>query len=396
VSHAHAAMPVLAGVSARLEEERRAGLAPAMAAVVLAGGEPVHGSWHGTLPGAWGTPRHLVPADLFDVASITKVMATTTLALLLAEEGALALEDPVGRWLPGFDGAVRVRHLLAHSSGLPGHAKLYERAMADPVASAAFLPPDRRPTLDGLGAAFARGEALLREGVLGAPLEAAPGARAVYSDLGFLALGWVLEACGGDRLARLAARRVFGPLGLRETAFLDGRDPVVARSFARGRDFAPTEECPHRHEVNRGAVNDDNAWALGGAAGHAGLFSTAGDVAAFGQAWLDALRGRPGALPERSARWARRDPEVGGSTRALGWDTPSAEGSTIGTRLGKGPRGAIGHLGWTGCSLWIDLDAELVCVLLTNHCHPGGTDRARLNPFRARFHDTVADALGIG
>jgi CubicO group peptidase (beta-lactamase class C family) len=269
--------------------------------------------------------------------------------------------------------------------------------MIDPVGGSVFLPPGERPPFEALAPAFARGEAILRAAVLSEPLEADAGTRAVYSDLGFLALGWIVEAAAGDRLSRLAARRLFEPLGLRSTGFLDGLDGPAALAFARGRTFAPTEWCVHRQEVNQGAVNDDNAWAAGGGTGHAGLFSTPADVAAVGQAWLMALGGVSGVIPaDAAALFARRDASVAGSTRALGWDTPSAEGSTIGSRLGRGPRGAIGHLGWTGCSLWIDLDQELVCALLTNHCHPDGSDRARLNPFRARFHDAVADALGIG
>jgi CubicO group peptidase (beta-lactamase class C family) len=147
--------------------------------------------------------------------------------------------------------------------------------------------------------------------------------------------------------------------------------------------------------VNQGAVNDDNAWAMGGAAGHAGLFSTALDVAALGQAWLDALRGRRSIVPaDAAAAFARRDPTPG-STRALGWDTPSAQGSSLGTRLGRGRRGAIGHLGFTGTSLWIDVDAEVVAALLTNRVHPT-RENERIRAFRPRFHDAVADALGIG
>jgi len=393
-----APMPALAGVSALLDAARAEGIAPALTAAILRGGEPLHASLHGGLPAP--SPRPLQAGDLFDVASLTKVMATTSVVVQLVAEGRLDVDAAAGRWLPGFDrgdrARVTVRHLLTHTSGLPGWRPLYERAMADPVAGRAFLPPGERPPLEALGQPFARGEALLREAVLAEPLEAAPGARAVYSDLGFLALGWIVEAAGGDRLARLASRRVFGPLGLHATGFVDGRDPAAALEFSRGRSFAPTERCSHRHEVNQGAVNDDNAWAAGGGTGHAGLFSTAIEVASLGQAWLDALRGGRGVIPREAVPFARRDAGVPGSTRALGWDTPSAEGSTIGARLGRGRRGAIGHLGWTGCSLWIDLDQELVCALLTNHCHPGGTDRARLNPFRARFHDAVADALDIG
>jgi CubicO group peptidase (beta-lactamase class C family) len=390
--------PALAGVSATLELARSGGIAPALGAAVLRGGVVIHASTHGEIPAP--APRPLRADDLFDVASLTKVMATTSVAVQLVAEGRLDLDAPASRWLPGFEGGGRerilVRHLLAHSSGLPGWRPLFDRAMADPEAGLAFLPPEERPPLDALALAFARGEAILREAVLAEPLEAEPGARAVYSDLGFLALGWVVEAAGGDRLSRLASRRVFGPLGLRSTGFVDGLDAAAALPFAGGHAFAPTERCVHRHEVNQGAVNDDNAWVAGGGTGHAGLFSTPLDVASLGQAWLDALRGGRGVIPREALSFARRDESAPGSTRALGWDTPSAEGSTLGTRLGRGRRGAIGHLGWTGCSLWIDVDHELVCALLTNHCHPGGTDRARLNPFRVRFHDAVAEALDIG
>jgi CubicO group peptidase (beta-lactamase class C family) len=147
--------------------------------------------------------------------------------------------------------------------------------------------------------------------------------------------------------------------------------------------------------VNRGAVNDDNAWAAGGAAGHAGLFSTARDAAALGQAWLDALHGRAGPVPaEVAAEFARRD-GTPGTTRALGWDTPSGQGSALGSRLGRAGRGAIGHLGYTGTSLWIDVEREVVVALLTNRVHPSAGNEA-IRAFRPRFHDAVADALGIG
>jgi CubicO group peptidase (beta-lactamase class C family) len=146
--------------------------------------------------------------------------------------------------------------------------------------------------------------------------------------------------------------------------------------------------------VNRGAVNDDNAWAMGGAAGHAGVFSTARDVAAFGQAWLDALRGCavPAVPAAVAAELARRD-GTPGTTRALGWDTPSEEGSSLGTRLGRKGR-TIGHLGFTGTSLWIDAEQEVVVALLTNRVHPS-RDNELIRAFRPRFHDVVAEALGI-
>jgi serine-type D-Ala-D-Ala carboxypeptidase len=181
------------------------------------------------------------------------------------------------------------------------------------------------------------------------------------------------------------------PLGLATTFFLREGSAATAERRAR-HGFAATRRTPARGVIV-GAVDDDNAFAMGGVGGHAGLFSTAEEVAALGQAWLDALAGRSRWLSAAiAARFAAREP---GSERALGWDTPSQEGSSLGDRLGRGPRGAIGHLGFTGCSLWLDLDHGVACGLLTNHVHPDGPDKVRLKAFRARFHDTVAEALGI-
>ena len=387
----------LPAVANALEEARREGVAPALSAAIFRRGTAVHASWHGELPAP--APRPLGRDDLFDLASLTKVMATATLAALLVDEGALDLDAPVAARLPGFEAGgkagVTARHLLAHSSGLPGWRPYFEAAAADPAAGAAFLPPAERPPFAGLRVAFRRGRELVRAAVLAEPLEAPPGTRAVYSDPGFLALGFLLEELLGEPLSAAAERRVLLPLGLRSTFFLDGLDPERRWRRAEVRTFVPTEACQHRHEVNQGAVNDDNAWAMGGAAGHAGLFSNALEVAAFGHAWLQALRGRPSLVPARAAaEFARRDPTPG-STRALGWDTPSAEASSFGTRLGRGKRGAIGHLGFTGTSLWIDLDAELVVALLTNRIHPS-RDSEKIRAFRPHFHDVVAEALGIG
>ncbi len=389
---------VLAAVSGALEEGRRDGVAPALSAAVLRGGALVHASWHGEIP----VPgrRALRRDDLFDVASLTKVLATATVAAQLVEEGALGLDERVASRLPGFEAGgkerVTVRQLLAHSSGLPAWRPYFELAASDPVAAAAFLPPDRRPPAAALAPAFARGRDLLRGAVLAEPLEAPPGERALYGDPAFIALGLLLEAIAREPLARLAERRVFRPLGLSATFYLDGLDPESARARSEGRSFAPTGRCDHRHEIAQGAVDDDNAWAAGGVAGHAGVFSTALDVVALGQAWLDAALGRTSIVPgAAAAEFVRRD-ATPGSERALGWDTPSRGSTSLGDRLGRGRRGAIGHLGFTGCSLWVDLDAEVVCALLTNHVHPRGADKPRIRAFRRKFHDAVAEALGIG
>jgi CubicO group peptidase (beta-lactamase class C family) len=394
----------LSGVAEVLEAGRAEGIAPALAAWVRAAGSTVHASFHGevALPQAQGDGverRPLEPGDAFDVASLSKVMATTGLAAQLVAEGRLELDAPAARYLPGLERAgkagVTVRQLLAHAGGLPAYRPYHEQVARDPVAGAAFLPPGDRPPPEALRGAFLGGRGLVARLVCAEPLEAPAGSRALYSDVGFMAMGLLLERTAGQSLAALAGSRLFRPLGLRSTFFLDGVDLEAARAHAAGRTFLPTGECPHRHEVNRGAVNDDNAWAMGGVAGHAGLFSTAEEVAALGQAWLDALDGRPSVIPADAARtFARRD-ATPGSDRALGWDTPGAQ-SSLGDRLGRGPRGAIGHLGYTGTSLWIDLDGGLVCALLTNHTHPSGVaQRERIRGFRRRFHDAVARAVGL-
>ena len=358
--------PALAPVTAVLEAGRREGVAPGLSAAVRVRGQLVHLSWQGEAE-VVPARRALGERDLLDVASLTKVMATGSLAALLVAGGALELDAPARRWLPALPddkAGITVRHLLAHASGLPAWRDLAARRRGREAAIAAAM---------------------------GEPLEAAPGARAVYSDLGFVLLGAVVEAAGGAPLDALFEERVARPLGLADTLFA-GVDSAPRRA---GRSFAATRQTPGRGVI-RGAVDDDNAFAMGGVAGHAGLFSTAADVAAFGQAWLEALAGRSrwlGAVT--SGRFAARD-ATPASSRALAWDTPERDGpSTIGTRLGRGPRGAIGHLGFTGCSLWIDLDREVICALLTNHVHPRGADKARMNVFRARFHDAVAEALGV-
>ncbi len=383
--------PVVDVVEAALRE----GVAPAVASTVLVGGAVVHAAASGD---AQRTPtrRALADGDLFDLASVTKPYVGSVVARLV-DRGVLDLDDAVSRWLPGFRSggkeAVTVRHLLAHASGLPAWRPLFERAGADPVARTAFAAPARRPGPAALVAAFRRGRELAEEAVSAEPLEAAPGTRAAYSDLGFIALGLVVERICGVPLDAAVEAEVTAPLSLRTTTFLPGLDPARAAARRAGRTFVPTRRSAARAgEVVCGTADDDNAWMMGGVAGHAGLFATAADVAAFGQAWLDALAGRTRWLsPTTAALFAARD-ATPGSERALGWDTPSREGSALGTRLGRGPRGAIGHLGFTGTSLWLDRDRELACALLTNHVHPDGSDRERIRAFRARFHDAVADA----
>jgi CubicO group peptidase (beta-lactamase class C family) len=390
--------PVIKPIQSLIERALDEGVAPCISAMVLSKGEVLHASAQG-LAQLEPERRVLQPNDLFDVASVTEVMATTTLAAIFFAEGRLGLDEPVATYLQPFaragKGRVTIRHLLAHSSGLPAWRPYFELVAHDEIGSAAFLPPATRPSGDRLAPAMVRGRRLIRDAVTGESLEAQPDERTACTDLGFMVLGWLLEHVGGAGLDDLAAKRVFAPLGLTSTFFFDEADPGVAAERRRGCSFVATERCAHRQEINCGSVNDDNAWALGGVAGHAGLFSTACEVARLGQAWLDAVRGRPGLLdPETARLFTKRGTFATESTRALGWDTPGPEGSQLGTRLGRGKGGAFGHLGFTGTSLWIDVDREVVCALLTNRCHPT-RENQKIRTFRPQFHDAVAEALGF-
>ncbi len=318
---------------------------------------------------------------IFDLASLTKVMATTTSLMLLVEQGALALDDPVAKHLPAFGErgkeAVTVRHLLAHAGGLhpwrgfhepllERERKKGERILATPAAKEWVLQSIER-------------SALVHE----------PGSAAVYGDLDFIVLGALVEALAGRPLERFCDERVFRPLGLAETGFVPVGEGAPALAEPRRRRFAATENCPWRGRILWGEVHDPNAWAMGGVAGHAGLFAPAADVMRFAEAWLDAWHGRPSPLPAAGVRrFAERQGLPAGSDWALGWDTPSDGASSSGSRLSKT---SIGHLGFTGTSLWIDLEQEAVVVMLTNRVHLV----AKRSKFGLRpvVHDLVMEAF---
>lgn len=292
---------------------------------------------------------------IFDLASLTKVIATTSIAMRLCEAGTLDLEAPVWRYLPAWrddrHARVRVRHLLDHSSGLPAHERLWERA---------------------------RGRADFESAIHACAMDRAPGEAAVYSDLGFMILGFILEDQAGapldDQMRELA--------GAIDAPTLGYRPPLSSRSV-----IAPTEFDPWRDRLLVGEVHDENAAALDGVAGHAGVFGTAGDVGAFARAVLRTFVQAPRALASASLMraFATRS-AVPGSSRALGWDTMLPT-SSCGRRLSSA---AIGHTGFTGTSLWIDPERDLYVVLLTNRVHPTRRNDG-IRAVRSRLHDAVVD-----
>ncbi|NNL85132.1 MAG: serine hydrolase, partial [Myxococcales bacterium] len=295
--------------------------------------------------------------SVFDLASLTKPIATTTAIMLLIADGKVALEDPVAKHIPAFaereKDAVTVRHLLTHSSGLRPWRGYHEL----------LLEKERKRGERWM--CTEEGRAFILERVIKSALVHEPGTAAVYGDLDFIALGAVVEAVSGERLDAFCRERIFEPLGLTETSFRPlGDDAPEALPRAR---IAATEECPFRERVVWGEVHDPNAYAMGGVAGHAGLFAPAADVMRFAEVVLEVWHGRSELLPRELVRnFATRQKLPPESDWALGWDTPTAGVSSSGQYFSAA---SIGHLGFTGTSLWIDLEREAIVVFLTNRIH---------------------------
>jgi serine-type D-Ala-D-Ala carboxypeptidase len=300
----------------------------------------------------------------FDLASLSKVMATTTMAALLYQSGLLDLEMPVAAVVPEFAstdygiadpqrGEISFRMLLAHSSGLPAHLLLYESAS----------------TRDELVRMACQ-----------APLSAEPGMRAEYSDLGFIILGEALTRLADEDIDSFCQREVFGPLGMARTGFnpLPEQEPSIPPTV---------NDVTFRKRIIQGEVNDENASVMGGVAGHAGLFAPAEDVAGFAQVMLSG--GGPILRPEIIALFTRREVSPPETSRTLGWDTPSAP-SQAGQYFSTG---SFGHLGYTGTSLWIDPERQISITLLTNRTWPDNKNKA-IQQVRPRFHDAVMENLG--
>ncbi len=326
-----------------------------------------------THPAGAGAP--VTPETVYDVASVTKPVATTAILMKLVAAGRVDLDTRARSLLPELCAAgseeITLRQLAGHASGLPAHRCFYERLVRG----------------ERMGAPSAR-EAILR--MAGATaLEYRPGAKAVYSDLGFMLLGFFLERATGERLDALTSRLVTEPLGMSATRFVDlDAEPPAPRPSP----VAPTELCPRRGLVV-GEVHDDNAHAAGGVLGHAGLFSTAADLGRFSREMIAAARGEKSSFDRDVVREffsARAAPDT---SRVLGWDTPS-DPPVISHAGDLWPRDGVGHLGFTGCSIWLDPRGGRYVVLLTNSVHFGRDDiRLRLRAFRRDVMDAVVRRL---
>jgi len=367
-----AGLPVKSPASVGMSARRLDAIARVVQRGIAAGGYPgaavVVGRkgavvWeHGFGRLSWGTSTaHVTPdGTIYDLASLTKVVGTTTAIMVLYDQGRISLDAPVVSYVPAFTGgykdSVTIRELLAHRSGLPAGRELWRLATS----------PDEA-----------------RRYVLDTPLECRPGDCFIYSDLCADVLGMVVEAVSGERLDVFLDEHVFGPLGMNDTFFRPA-DSLKTR-------VAPTELTPPRGYPLQGEVHDENAYALGGIAGHAGLFSSAADLAVFAQMMLNGgeYNGTRIVSDTTVTAFTRRAQ----GTRALGWDTCDGGGDgSCGRFLSER---AYGHTGFTGTSLWIDPDRQMFVVLLTNRVHAARARRPAkvIADVRADLADAAAVAV---
>ncbi len=355
----------LRSAQAVVVEAVRSRVFPGGVAVVGRGGKLVSEWAFGHLD--YGDESPPVALDtIYDVASLTKVVVTATLAMIFYERGKLRLDARVGEYLPEFAGdgkeGVTVADLLSHSSGILWWKDLYRSTQED-------------------GSISEVKDWYVKE-ICPLPLDYPPRTKSVYSDLGTILLGEVLERAAGRRLDEMARDEILDLVGMGQTWF---KPPQSLKDR-----IAPTGTSSWRDRVLVGEVHDDNAFAMGGVAPHAGLFSTGSDLAAFAQTMLNGgvLEGRRVVGRSTVELFTRRVDGISGSSRALGWDTPSRN-STAGRYFSSS---SYGHLGFTGTSLWIDPIRDLFVVLLTNRMSPS-RDQETINSVRASFHDAVMEAL---
>ena len=304
---------------------------------------------------------------IFDLASLTKPLATTLAVMYLVQNRHITVEDSLGKLLPAFQAGdkaeIKLKHLLYHNSGLPDYRPYYQKLSKIPMGS-------RRAALRR----FLVEESLIQ------PI----GEKVLYSDLGFMILAWVVEHVARRRLDHFVADEIYHPLGLKQLFF------NVNNAADPHRTFAATENCQWRREILVGKVHDENASVVGGIEGHAGLFGSAGDV--YGLliellcTYHEQIRG--GLFdPDLLHQFFKRLP---GTDKAMGFDMPLKKGASCGQGFSQN---SVGHLGFTGTSFWMDLESATIVVLLTNRVHPT-RENERIKLFRPRLHDAIMNTLG--
>ncbi|MDG4475502.1 serine hydrolase domain-containing protein [Thiovibrio frasassiensis] len=319
--------------------------------------------------------KRVTAVTVYDLASLTKPLATVLAVLTLLQEQRLQISDLVSDIFPqasnSFLHRVSIKDLLCHCSGFPAHKPYYLELIR--------LPAEKRK------------EMLLNLLFTEAPAYET-GTASVYSDLGFMLLGLIVEKKSGCRLDHFFREKIAEPLGIAEKIFYGTTGPEGKGEISKAL-YAPTEECPFRKRLLCGEVSDENCHALGGVAGHAGLFGTIEGVLEMGVQLLEQWQGRKEHSSYRASDLQRFliPRNIPGSTWALGFDTPSATGSSGGRYLAPT---SVGHLGFTGTSLWIDPTRDLVMVLLSNRVHPS-RENIRIKQFRPLFHETVMESLGL-
>ncbi|MBN2061456.1 MAG: serine hydrolase [Deltaproteobacteria bacterium] len=315
-------------------------------------------------------PVRMKKDTIFDLASLTKPLATTLALMKLADEGEIFLDQPISEifsWpLPDDKAGITVRMLLSHSSGFAAWEPFY-------------LNPGRVKK--------EMRKIVTRKRIMEGVLVCRPGEAHIYSDLGFIMLEWVIEKISGIPLHLFVQNTFYQPLSLKRIYLYNGTLPDNIQKDM----IAATEKCPWRKRIIHGEVHDENAYFLGGYSGHAGLFSCAGDILAI----MNMLRGHY--LGEREdyfrretvREFFRRQDIIRDCFYALGWDTPSMEGSSSGMYFSPN---SIGHLGFTGTSLWMDLDRDLTVILLTNRVHPT-RENQKIKEFRPLLHDLIVQEI---
>lgn len=357
-------------VQQMLEEGVREGVCPG--AVVAAGleGDIVLSAFAG-LRSTEPPGIEVDKGTIFDLGSLTKPLVTTLAVMRLVELGIIDLDKRIAEifpgGIPGDKADITPRLLLCHAAGFEPWRDYYRRLEA--------VEQDER-------------KARCRSWILEEPLSYAPGGGSVYSDLGFILLEWVVEESVGLEMGDYVEEGFFRPLGMNRTFLCrTARSPRFEKEV-----FAATERCSWRGRVLQGEVHDENAFAMGGYSGHAGLFGTAEEVFVLARLLRDLLSGERDDLfrPETVRTFFQRQSQISGCSRALGWDMPSGEDPAAGRYFSHN---SVGHLGFPGTSLWMDLEKDVQVVLLTNRVHPTRGNRM-IREFRPRIHDCIMEELG--